>query len=274
MDVQVEGFRVSCKIVFYLFSDFIIWLFYQICLDLNVAVKEFNAHVLYINKFSKTSNNMALGAGSGAIIELMQQHGVLAVMAGALLEEILVPIPSPIIPMAAGVILVESQQLLPAMIHVLFYIAIPASLASVLSSYFVYSIAYYGGRPAVEKYGKWLDLSWDEVQKFERHFGTEKEKYYVAGFRSVPIVPLSLISGAAGLFRMDWKTYGLWSFIGMLPRNFGLAMIGWYVRDDFIRWASQIDRISTIILISAVILVIFLVLDRKFGGLYKFMVRR
>lgn len=217
---------------------------------------------------------MVLGITAQAIIELIQQHGVLAVMAGALIEEILVPIPSPIIPMAAGVLLVESTQLLPAMLDVFFYIAIPASVASVLSSYFVYSIAYFGGKPAVEKYGGWLDLEWEEIQRFERHFGHENEKYYVAAFRAVPIVPLALVSGAAGLFRMNWKDYGIWSFIGMMPRNFSLGMIGWYVRDDFIRWASQIDQLSTLIAVTTVVLIGLFLVDRKLGGLYKYALRR
>ena len=59
---------------------------------------------------------MVAGFTEQALIELVRQHGVLAVMAGALIEEILVPIPSPIIPMAAGFILVQSQQLLPALV--------------------------------------------------------------------------------------------------------------------------------------------------------------
>lgn len=217
---------------------------------------------------------MVLGITGQALIELIREYGVLAVMSGAIIEEIIVPIPSPIIPMAAGFIIIETNQILPAMIQILFYIAIPASIASVISSYFVYAIAYFGGKPMIEKYGKWLDLSWEEIQRFERHFGHEKEKYYVAGFRAIPIVPLSLVSGAAGLFRMNWKEYGFWSFIGMMPRNFGLAMIGWYVKDDVMAVASQIDHISTLIAVAVVAVVGLFILDRKLGDLYKYALRR
>lgn len=204
------------------------------------------------------------------MVELIAEHGVIAVMAGMIIEEILVPIPSPAIPMAAGFLLVEATTISAALFQVLFYIAIPASVASVISSYFVYSIAYYGGEPIVRKYGKYMDISWEEVEKFEEHFvDNDNKKYYVALFRAIPIVPLSLISGSAGLFQMNWKNYGVWSFIGMLPRNFGLAYLGWAVKDDFLAIASRIDSVSTAVAIIVVATLVGLILYRKTNELYK-----
>ncbi len=195
-------------------------------------------------------------------------------MLGMIIEEVIVPIPSPVIPMAAGALLVESTSLGPALFEILFLIALPASIASVLSSYFVYSIAYFGGKPVLQNYGRWLDITWEDVQHLEHHFDHEHEKYYVALFRAVPVVPLSLVSGAAGLFRMDWKTYGVWSFIGMMPRNFGLALIGWAFKDDFLHFASRIDTVSTAIIVIVAALVGFVVLYRKMQDFYRwFLVR-
>lgn len=203
------------------------------------------------------------------IAELIAQHGILAVMAGMIIEEVIVPIPSPAIPMAAGFMLVDATTVSAALFQILFYIAIPASIASVISSYFVYGIAYYGGEPMIRKYGKYLDISWEEVQEFERHFNHDREKYFVALFRALPIIPLSLVSGSAGLFRMNWKEYGMWSFIGMLPRNFILAYIGWAVRDDFMAIASQIDSVSTAVAITVATVVGGFILHRKTKNLYK-----
>jgi membrane protein DedA with SNARE-associated domain len=203
------------------------------------------------------------GFGTEAILALIREHGVLAVMAGALIEEIIVPIPSPAVPMAAGFVLVETRELIPALIQILFVITIPASLASVVSSYFVYGIAYFGGEPVVKRYGKYLDLEWENVVKLEEHFGSDREKYYVAGFRAIPVVPLSLVSGAAGLFKMNWKEYGLWSFIGMMPRNFFLATLGWYFADGFKSLASKIDTASTAVLLLVVASVVGWIAYRK-----------
>ncbi len=206
-------------------------------------------------------------------IQLIQQHGVLAVVLGMVVEEVFVPIPSPVIPMAAGAILVETTSLVPALLKIFFIIALPASIASVVSSYFVFSIAYFGGEPVIKRYGRYLDLSWKEIQQLEKHFDSGREKYYVAGFRAIPIVPLSLVSGAAGLFQMEWKQYGLWSFIGMLPRNFVLAFIGWRLRDDFVSLASQIDTVSTAVAVGVAGLVAGVIVYRKTKDLYRWLIR-
>lgn len=204
------------------------------------------------------------------IFELIQQHGVIAVVLGALIEEILVPIPSPLIPMAAGSIILEPFSTLDAAaIHAFFIIALPASLASVISSYFVYAIAYFGGEPIIKRYGKYIDLDWSEVQQLERHFGSDNEKYLVMIFRAIPIVPLSLISGAAGLFQMNWRQYGVWSFYGMMPRNFFLAMLGWYFTDDLVAIAGKISTMSHAVAALVVVSVGGYVAYRNVQRLYK-----
>lgn len=216
---------------------------------------------------------MVLDIPVDPIIQLIQQHGVIAVMLGMVIEEVFVPIPSPVIPMAAGAILVDATGL-AALAQILFVIALPASIASVVSSYFVYGIAFYGGKPAIERYGRYLDISWNEVQKLEKHFDHDSEKYYVALFRAVPVVPLSLISGSAGLFRMDWKQYGIWSFIGMMPRNFILAVIGWQARDGFMAIASRIDTVSTAVALVAAGAVAAIIAYRKARDLYRWLIDR
>jgi membrane protein DedA with SNARE-associated domain len=208
------------------------------------------------------------------LVNLIQDYGVLAVIFGAIIEEVIVPIPSPIIPMAAGSILVTAEAIPTALLQIIFIITLPASIASVVSSYFVYGIAYRGGRPIIDRYGKYLDVSLDEVDELEENFGSEKEKYYVAIFRAIPIVPLSVISGAAGLFKMDWKQYGLWSFIGMLPRNFVLAAIGWQLKEGYMSIASQLDLISTITGIFLLGLLGFAIYYKKMKEIYTWILRK
>jgi membrane protein DedA with SNARE-associated domain len=214
---------------------------------------------------------MVLDLPLQAIIQLIQQHGVLAVVIGMVIEEVVVPIPSPIIPMAAGALIVRAETLLPALIEIFFRVALPASIASVISSYFVYGIAYFGGKPVLERWGKYLDVSWEEAEELEEKFVGRNEKYYVALLRAIPIVPLSLISGSAGLFRMNWKQYGIWSFIGMMPRNFVLALIGWYARDGFLALANRIDTASTVVLVGSAAFVVGFVLYRKLKDLYRWL---
>ena len=204
-----------------------------------------------------------------ALIQLIQQYGVLAVIFGVIIEEIIVPIPSPVVPMAAGFIVVQATTLPQALVEIIFLIVLPASLASMISSYFVYGIAYFGGKPVLEKYGYLLDVSWEEAKELEEKFASGKQHYYVALFRAIPIVPLSLVSGGAGLFRMEWKRYGLWTLIGMIPRTFILALAGWYLKDSFMTVASYIDNLSTLVLLATGGLVGAFRFYRKYGNIYR-----
>ena len=204
-----------------------------------------------------------------ALIQLIQQYGVLAVIFGVIIEEIIVPIPAPVVPMAAGFIVVQATTLPQALVEIIFLIVIPASLASMISSYFVYGIAYFGGKPVLEKYGYLLDVSWEEAKELEEKFASGKQHYYVALFRAIPIVPLSLVSGGAGLFRMEWKRYGLWTLIGMIPRTFILALAGWYLKDSFMTVASYIDNLSTLVLLATGGLVGAFLFYRKYGNIYR-----
>ena len=207
--------------------------------------------------------------GAEALVQLIQQYGVLAVIFGVAIEEIIVPIPSPVVPMAAGFIVIQATTLPQALVEIILLVVIPASLASVFSSYFVYGIAYFGGKPILQRYGKYLDVSWEEAVELEDKFTSGKQHYYVALFRAIPIVPLSLISGAAGLFRMDWKRYGIWTFIGMIPRTFFLALAGWYLKDGYMAIAGYIDTLSTLVMIGAAGLVGAYLFYRRYGNIYR-----
>ncbi|MFB6203327.1 MAG: VTT domain-containing protein [Candidatus Nanohaloarchaea archaeon] len=216
---------------------------------------------------------MVLGFTQEVLLQMIRENGVLAVVLGMVIEEVIVPVPSPVVPMAAGFILVEAEALLPAGVQIFMLIALPASIASVLSSYFVYGIAYFGGKPILQKYGHLLDLRWEEAREMEEHFTSGEEHLYVALFRAIPIVPLSLISGSAGLFRMEWKQYGVWSFIGMLPRNFFLALLGWYVKEDILWFASQVDHLSTAVVVLTAGAVGSFIAYRKLKDLHRYLIR-
>jgi membrane protein DedA with SNARE-associated domain len=203
------------------------------------------------------------------LIQLIQNYGVLAVVLGMMLEEIVMPIPSPIVPMSAGVLLVTADTFLEGIAQIIFLIVIPGSIASVLASYFGYSIGYLGGKPVIERYGRFLDLEWEEIQELRDHMTSGREHYYIALFRAIPVVPLSLIDGASGVFRVEWKKYGVWSLMGMIFRNFTLAFIGWRLQDDFRAVAAGIDTVSTLVLVVVGVTVLLWLVERNAGKVYR-----
>lgn len=196
------------------------------------------------------------------LISNIEIYGPIAVIIWMFLEEF-IPVPSAIAPMAAGFLLINTNEPFQAFLMVLLLISILGSAASVLSSYVLYSLGLYGGRPAIERYGKYIRVNWHQVQALNRHLTSGKEHYVIAMLRAIPLVPLSVISASAGFFRVNWKKYGLWSFIGMIPRNLSLGMLGWYMAEDFQAAALLIGKISTTVFITGTAIILFYFIYRK-----------
>ena len=93
------------------------------------------------------------------ILEGIRTHGLLAVIIGVAIETIIIPIPSPLIVMAAGYVLIPQGALMAVLWNAL-WIAVVAGLAQTIGSYFLFFIGYYGGKPIIEKYEKWHGVSW------------------------------------------------------------------------------------------------------------------
>ena len=184
----------------------------------------------------------------------VEAYGVIAVFVWMFMEEFF-PFPSVLAPMAAAYVVVSTGDPIQALIQIFFIVAVLGSAGMVLSSYATFGIAYYGGKPGIQRFGKYLGVNWRQIEAFEDHLTSGREYQYVALFRAIPLIPLSFISASSGFFRLDWKKYGIWSFIGMLPRNMLLGTIGWYLADDFTEAATLIGKVSTVV---AVIMVIVL----------------
>ncbi|RPJ02527.1 MAG: hypothetical protein EHM36_12355, partial [Deltaproteobacteria bacterium] len=84
------------------------------------------------------------------IMESMRAHGQLSVFIGVMIEQIIVPIPSPLIIMGAGAVLISSSLSVPgAFLQILWIIVVPGAIASTLGSYIGYTISFYGGKALV-----------------------------------------------------------------------------------------------------------------------------
>ncbi len=69
------------------------------------------------------------------VMELMRTHGQLSVFIGVMIEQIIVPIPSPLIIMGAGAILIPPGLSIPsAFVQILWVIVVPGTIASTLGS--------------------------------------------------------------------------------------------------------------------------------------------
>ncbi|MBI4174339.1 MAG: VTT domain-containing protein [Candidatus Aenigmarchaeota archaeon] len=193
------------------------------------------------------------------MLALIQAYGPYSVFFAVILEEILIPIPSPLVIMGAAFILIPPDiSFWDGVSRIFFIIVIPASIASTIGSFFTYGIGYYGGRRLIVRFQRFLGVSWLDVQKKEKQFEKGKKVWTtIAILRAIPFFPIAIVSLTAGVLRLSWKKYAAATFIGSIPRTFILAIIGWQLGSTYVTFAGKLSELENIITVAVVIAIAF-----------------
>ncbi len=172
--------------------------------------------------------------------------GVLLLMA---LESACIPIPSEaIMPFAGSLIVTDPAR--GFNIHVL---ALVGALGNLIGSIVAYQVGAIGGRPFLEKYGKYVLIRRRDLDKSDRFFHKYGEATALFS-RVLPIVR-TFISLPAGIARMNFAKFCAFTFIGALPFCYLLAWAGVKLGEHWegVRaWLHKAD-----FAIGAVLLVLF-----------------
>src|SRR3989338_2537914 len=104
----------------------------------------------------------------------------------------------------SGQLLFLDSSLSLALVAKLFvFVAIPVGVGSVIGTLPVYAVAYFGGKPAIEKFHKYLHFSWQDVERVSVRFkGRWYDEVIFFLLRTVPVIPSFPVTIAAGIFRM------------------------------------------------------------------------
>ncbi|MFP3897478.1 MAG: DedA family protein [Anaerolineales bacterium] len=191
------------------------------------------------------------------IIFSIGDNGPLFIFLGGLIEQVIVPIPSPLITMAGGFLLIEQNvPLLQALQEVLFKVSLPYTAAAVLGLGIVYFIAYFGGKALIDRFQGWLGFSWRNIEQLQAKFqGNWWDGVLLVALRAIPVIPISLVSGVAGAIRFPIFKFYLLSAIGVLIRSFLLGLIGWQTGEAYQAMAEGIEQIEDYVTVGLVLLI-------------------
>lgn len=154
-----------------------------------------------------------------------------------LLESACIPIPSEVVVPYAGYL---SHQGALSIVPVI----LVATLANVVGGYIAYMIGYYGGRPFVLKYGRFILLNPHHLEKAEQWFAKYGEITVFLG-RLVPAVR-TFVSLPAGMAKMRLGKFLFYSFLGSLPWNIALTIAGYQLAAHFDIIDKHLKPLSTI----------------------------
>jgi membrane protein DedA with SNARE-associated domain len=183
-----------------------------------------------------------------AITPFIQAYGVTGVLLVAFLEEIIAPLPSLFSLMAAGYFLVPADAgVVTVALQTFLKVALPTAVGLTSGAFLVYAALYFGGEPFVRRWGKWMGLSWEKIEKVEARFvkGSINE-WVIFGLRVVPFVPNVAVSAACGLFRYPVRNFLILTFLGGAVRAFLMGLLGWAVGAAYAQYAGHLEQMGLV----------------------------
>ena len=149
-----------------------------------------------------------------ATISTLGYAGIVLLMA---IESACIPLPSEIIMPFSGYLVYTGR-------FNIWLVSIAGAFGCVGGSLVAYWIGMYGGRPLIEKYGKYILISHHDLDLADRWFDRFGE-IIVFVSRLLPAIR-TFIAFPAGVARMNLKKFVIYTFAGSLPWCLGLAYAG------------------------------------------------
>jgi len=183
--------------------------------------------------------------------------GAFGVFLGSIIEEVIAPIPSAAVITTAGFIFVAPEMTLASFSTLIFKVAIPAGLGVTIGSLFVYYLAVWGGRFAIDKYGKYIGLYYKDIDNLQKKLEkSNKDEIGVLIARVIPIIPSVAISAFCGIVKMRVLPYCLITFVGTTIRATILGILGSIAGGVYFKYSSVISKFESFTLYLIIILVI------------------
>ena len=149
-----------------------------------------------------------------ATISSLGYGGIVLLMA---IESACIPLPSEIIMPFAGYLVFKGEMQLWA-------VALAGAVGCVLGSFVAYYAGAWGGRPFVEKYGKYILVSHHDLTMADRWFQRHGDITIFVG-RLLPVIR-TFIAFPAGISRMAMGRFVIYTFVGSYIWCWGLAWVG------------------------------------------------
>lgn len=187
---------------------------------------------------------------SGFIVATISALGYAGVVLLMAIESACIPLPSEIIMPFSGYLVYTGR-------FNLWGVGVAGAVGCVLGSIVAYYIGMYGGRPLIEKYGRYILVSRHDLDLADRWFKKYGEIIVFAS-RLLPVVR-TFIAFPAGVARMNMSRFIIYTFLGSLPWCLGLAYVGqllgeqWDKNDTLKTWFHRFDFIIGILIVAGAV---------------------
>jgi len=168
------------------------------------------------------------------------------------IESACIPLPSELIMPLAGWMLIKEQDL--GMGYILlsgFYGALGCTLGSTIA----YWVGAWGGRPLAERYGRYVLISRRDLELADRWFKKYGD-WVIFTSRLMPVIR-TFISLPAGVARMRFPKFLIYTFAGSFPWCFGLTYGGYQLGEHWQRISTFMRPFWIPIMVAVAVLIGF-----------------
>lgn len=183
------------------------------------------------------------------IQQLVDQFGYFGVAILMFAETVFPPLPSEVIMPLAGLRASRGALSLPGVIAA-------GAAGAMAGNLCWYAIARMLGidrlHRLIDRHGRWLTLEWNEIERSKSWFRRHGSLFVCLG-RIIPTIR-SVVSIPAGLLRMRWPRFLVWSTVGTTAWTAMLATAGYVLGQRYTAVDRYLGPISTAIIVTLVLL--------------------
>jgi membrane protein DedA with SNARE-associated domain len=184
------------------------------------------------------------------VTELIGDHGVPAVFVLMVLESACLPVPSEVIMLFAGYLVsIHHMSLTEAVLA--------GTAGNIVGSWIAWGVGMSGGRVLLERYGRYVHITPARLDMADRWFERRGERIVLIS-RCLPIIR-TFISLPAGIARMPFWRFTLYTAIGCLPWVLALTLIGVQVGSKWEQWHRRIEVLDYIVAAGILAGIVYLV---------------
>ena len=191
--------------------------------------------------------------------------GYLGVMLAMTIESAMIPLPSELILPMAGWMVSDPTQVEPLTRSPWgFWIVVAvAVVGNTIGSLVAYAIGAWGGRPFLERYGRYLLIREHEIEVADRFFADHGAATVFFG-RLLPVVR-TFISFPAGVTRMPLPKFIAYSTAGAVPWSIALVYAGTVLGGnwkDIRKTLQPFDTLIAVLVVAGIAVLVWLRLGR------------
>jgi membrane protein DedA with SNARE-associated domain len=184
---------------------------------------------------------------------VLEHYGYLAVGGFVLLEDFGVPVPGEAILIAAAIFAGTGHMSIALVILV-------ATSGAIIGDNIGFTVGHFGGRPLVERFGRYIFLTPERLDRAEDYFNRHGGKVvvfarFVQGLRQLN----GILAGTAG---MHWLKFLAFNALGGVLWVCTWALLGYFAGENISQIYAEFDRYKWLVIGVAVVLVIAFVMHR------------